>query len=86
MISVLCHYNNGGCDYCFPAHFIFNREDSEGASLMSYLSSKDPVPMSPLNVSAKSDTPVMNFDVKATGISNMSDGWYMCCSIAIFLM
>jgi len=61
-------------DYYFSillAHFIFNRENSQGASLMSYMSSKEPVPMSPLNVSTKSGgSPVMNFDVKA----NMSDG------------
>ena len=46
---------------------------------MSYMSSKEPVPMSPLNVSVKSGTPVMNFDVKATGISNnMIDGGFVC--------
>ena len=61
------------------AQFIFNRENSQGASLMSYMSSKEPVPISPLNVSTKSDTPIVNLDVKTVGISNMSDGWYMRC-------
>ncbi|XP_065892580.1 HBS1-like protein [Dysidea avara] len=55
------------------AQFIFNRENSQGASLMSYMSSKEPVPISPLNVSTKSDTPIVNLDVKTVGISNMSD-------------
>lgn len=56
------------CKYI--AQFIFNRENSQGAPLMSYLSSKDPIPMSPLNVSTKSDGSMMSFDNK---VDNSSD-------------
>ena len=63
----ICQYN-----LIQIAQFIFNRENSQGASLMSYISSKEPIPMSPLNVSTKSDTSVMNFDVKVDGIPDIS--------------
>ena len=54
------------------AQFIFNRETSQGASLMSYISSKDPIPMSPLNISNKSDASVMSFDIKVDAIPDVS--------------
>lgn len=54
------------------AQFIFNRETSQGASLLSYISSKDPIPMSPLNISNKSDTSVMSFDIKVDAIPDVS--------------
>jgi len=39
---------------------------------MSYISSKDPIPMSPLNISTKSDSSVMSFDVNIDGVSEIT--------------
>ena len=58
---------------CCTAQFIYNRENSQGPSLMSYMSTKDPIPMSPLNISSKSgDASVMSFDIKVDGIPEVS--------------
>ena len=56
----------------YSAQFIYNREDSQGASLMSYISSKEAISISPLNVSIKSDTSITNLSVKADDIPRIS--------------